>query len=142
MKGNVERQFVDTNILIYAHDVTAGVKHEKARDLLKSLWETGLGCLSIQVLQEFYVTVVQKVARPLQPDMASQIICDLSQWRIHMPRVGDILEAIEIHQRNKLSFWDAMIVCSARKLDCGVIWTEDLNEGQVYEGVKALSPFS
>lgn len=142
MNGNYEWRFVDTNILVYAHDTSAGDKHIQAKALLQDLWNSGHGCLSIQVLQEFYVTVVQKVARPLNPEMASRIVSDLSQWRLHVPEVNDVLEAIDIHQRNRLSFWDALIVCSAKKLGCTVLLTEDLNSGQFYEGVKTKNPFT
>ncbi|GAB6273188.1 MAG: PIN domain-containing protein [Peptococcaceae bacterium] len=142
MNDKSGRQFVDTNILVYAHDISAGEKHERTKDLITHLWNSGNGCLSIQVLQEFYVTIVQKVARPLRPEMAAQIISDLSQWKLHIPIVSDVLEAIDIHQRNKLSFWDALIICSAKKLGCAILWTEDLNTDQCYEGVKVLNPFT
>lgn len=141
MSGNVEWQFVDTNILVYAHDASAGKKHVRAKSLINDLWTSGRGCLSTQVLQEFYVIVVQKVARPMQPEMAAKIISDLSQWRLHVTDVDDILEAVDIHQRNRLSFWDALIICSANKLGCVVLLTEDLSSGQFYEGIKALNPF-
>lgn len=142
MSDSFSRQFVDTNILVYAHDVSAGHKHEVARKLVVDLWASRLGCLSLQVLQEFYVTVVQKVKKPLLPEKAAQIISCLGEWRVHLPDPGDVLEAIDIQQRNQLSFWEALIITSALKLDCEVIWTEDFNSGQRYEGVLALNPFS
>jgi len=142
MSVNVEWQFVDTNILVYAHDASAGKKHHRAKNLINDLWASGRGCLSIQVLQEFYVTVVQKVASPMQPEMAAKIISDLSQWRLCVTDIDDILEAINIHQRNKLSFWDALIICSANKLGCAVLLTEDLSNGQFYEGIRVLNPFA
>ncbi|NPV53034.1 MAG: PIN domain-containing protein [Firmicutes bacterium] len=142
MKDSPVLQFVDTNVLVYAHDVSAGEKHERAKALITDMWNSGNGCLSIQVLQEFYVTMVRKVVRPLEPEVAFQVISDLSQWRVHVPDISDILGAIRIHQRNKLSFWDSLILRSAKALGCEVIWTEDFNCGQCYEGVKALNPFS
>jgi predicted nucleic acid-binding protein len=142
MNDNSGWQFVDTNILVYAHDISAGDKHIRAKDLINELWNSGRGSLSIQVLQEFYVTVVQKVARPMQPQMAVKIISDLSTWRLHVPDVSDLLEAIDIQQRNRLSFWDALIICSAKKLGCVMLWTEDINSGQLYEGIKAQNPFA
>lgn len=141
MSDNITWQFVDTNILVYAHDASAGDKHIRAKTLIHNLWDSGHGCLSIQVLQEFYVTVVQKIARPMQPEIAAMIISDLSQWRMHVPDIDDVLEAIDIHQRNRLSFWDALIICSAKKLGCADLFTEDLNNGQIYEGIKAQNPF-
>jgi predicted nucleic acid-binding protein len=74
--------------------------------------------------------------------MAARIISDLSAWRLHVPDVSDILEAIDIQQRNKLSFWDALIICSAKKLGCVVLLTEDFNSGQLYEGIRVQNPFA
>jgi len=95
-------QFVDTNVLIYAHDSSAGVKHERARTLLRELWKNHTGCVSAQVLQEFYVNVTQKVAKPVAPEVAAQIISDLSAWQVHQPGVDDILDAIQLQGRQTL----------------------------------------
>ena len=134
-------QFVDTNILIYAHDGSAGEKHIKARNLIRDLWQSGEGCLSIQVLQEFYVNVTQKVARPLTPDEAASIVSELSVWLVHRPGVEDVLNAIRVQERYQISFWDAMIVASALQLGCGRLWSEDLNAGQIYNTVTVMNPF-
>ncbi len=134
-------QFVDTNVLIYAHDSSAGVKHERAKTLLTELWQNRTGCVSIQVLQEFYVNVTQKVAKPLTPEVAAQIISDLSVWQVHQPGVDDVLDAIQLQSRYQLSFWDAMILSSAMALDCEMVWSEDLNPGQRYETVTVHNPF-
>lgn len=136
------RQFVDTNVLVYAHDASAGFKHQVAQQLVASLWESRSGCLSLQVLQEFYVTVTQKVNKPLPAELATRIISDLGHWTVHLPTVDDVITAIAIQQRYKLSFWDAMIIGSAYALHCEVLWTEDLKDGQSYEGVKVVSPFT
>ncbi|AYO31588.1 PIN domain-containing protein [Biomaibacter acetigenes] len=141
MNDNFKRQFIDTNVLVYAHDRSAGKKYERARKLLTNLWESRQGCISIQVLQEFYVTVVQKIAKPILTDKAARIITDLKEWNVHIPDVNDILYAIDIQQRNKLSFWDSLIICSAKKLNCDVIWSEDLNHGQYYEEIVVINPF-
>lgn len=134
-------QFIDTNVLVYAHDSSAGQKYVRAAKLLGQLWESGAGCLSVQVLQEFYVTITQKVAKPLSSEMATQIIGDLSAWQVHRPTVQDLLDAIHIQNRYKISFWDAMIVASALQLNCRTIWSEDLNAGQVYDQVQVRNPF-
>ena len=134
-------QFVDTNVLIYAHDLSAGHKHTCARDLVRELWGSGQGCLSVQVLQEFYVNVTQKVAKPLAPEVAAQIIADLSVWQVHRPGVEDILDAIRLQGRYQISFWDAMIVTSAIQLGCRTIWSEDLKPGQVYQTATVANPF-
>ncbi len=141
MADDREFQFVDTNILIYAYDISSAEKHWRALDLIAELWDSGKGCLSIQVLQEFYVNLTMKIPNPLTPQDTAQIIEDLGQWRLHKPELNNIIEAIQIQQQNKLSFWDAMIICSAKNLGCKTIWTEDLNMNQSYEGVKAVNPF-
>jgi predicted nucleic acid-binding protein len=134
-------QFVDTNILIYAHDISAGQKHIRARELIRSLWDSGEGCLSIQVLQEFYVNVTQKVEKPLGKTEAAQIISDLGVWDVHRPTVDDIQRAIRLQIRYQTSFWDAMILASATQMGCQTIWSEDLNVGQKYGSATVISPF-
>jgi predicted nucleic acid-binding protein len=141
MKDEKRRQFVDTNILVYAHDASAGEKHIKAKKLITDLWSSQEGCLSIQVLQELYVTLTKKVTYPLKPETTADIIHHLGQWAIHTPYAEDILKAIDIQQQYNLSFWDAMIVCSARSTNCDILWSEDFNSGQIYEGVKVINPF-
>lgn len=138
MSGN--RSFVDTNILVYAHDETAGEKHHRARSLLAELWESGGGCLSVQVLQEFFVTVTRKVPKPLDALAAAAIIADLSHWRVHSPSSEDVLNAMDSHRRSDISFWDAMIICSAACLGCETLFSEDLNAEQRYDGVRVQNP--
>lgn len=139
---SAERQFIDTNVLIYAHDRSAGAKQVRARALLAELWNSQAGCLSIQVLQEFYVNITRKVAHPLDPVGARQIVADLGHWRVHSPTVADVLDASTLQQRYGLSFWDAMIVTSAIQLGCSTVWSEDLNAGQDYDGTRVVNPFT
>jgi predicted nucleic acid-binding protein len=141
MSGAEHLEFVDTNILVYAHDSSAGHKHDKARWLLGDIWARRTGCLSVQVLQEFYVTVTQKVAKPLKAESAAQIIADLATWEVYAPNANDVLDAIQIQKRFQLSFWDAMIVAGALQLGCQILWTEDLSAGQVLENVTITNPF-
>ena len=112
------------------------------RALLAELWDSQAGCLSIQVLQAFYMNITRKVARSLEPTDARQIVADLSHWRVHSPTVNDVLEAIALQQRHGLSFWDAMIVTSAIQLGCATVWSEDLNAGQDYDGARVANPFT
>lgn len=134
-------QFVDTNVLIYAHDQSAGTKHAQAKQLLRELWENRNGCISVQVLQEFYVNVTQKVAKPLTSEVAAQTITDLAAWHVHRPEIEDLLTAIHLQARYQISFWDAMILASAIALQCEIVWSEDLNPGQRYESVTVTNPF-
>ena len=141
MNDEINYQFVDTNVLVYAYDNSNAQKQEKAKQLLQQLWQQQTGCISIQVLQEFFVTVTRKLANPVTPAEASQIIADFGLWRVHQPQVEDVLSAIHIQQQYQLSFWDSMIIRSANQLGCHILWTEDLNEGQKIEGGAIQSPF-
>jgi predicted nucleic acid-binding protein len=135
------RRFVDTNVLVYAHDESAGGKRDQARALVEQLWESRDGCLSVQVLQEFFVTVTHKIAKPLNAETAKEIVADYSRWYLHVPAADDVLAAIGIHQRAGISFWDAMIVRSAAEIGCDVLYSEDLNAGQEYSGIRVENPF-
>lgn len=139
MSGN--RRFVDTNVLVYAHDDSAGGKRDQARALVEQLWDSRDGCLSVQVLQEFFVTITRKIAKPLDAETATALVADYSRWYLHVPAADDVLAAIGIHQRAGISFWDAMIVRSAAEIGCAVLYSEDLNAGQEYQGVSVENPF-
>ncbi|MGE5579107.1 MAG: PIN domain-containing protein [Bacillota bacterium] len=142
MPGVGERVFVDTNILVYAHDASAGVKQEKAREVVLELWETGLGCVSVQVLQELYNAVTRKVPKPLARTEAQAILRDLAAWTVHAPTAEDVIQAIDIEERYSMSFWDAMIVRSAIQTRCTTILSEDLAAGQEYSGVLIVNPLA
>lgn len=134
------REFVDTNLFVYAHDASAGEKRVTSVDILNRLWSTGTGCASLQVLQEFYLVSTRKAALP--PTEAIAQIQRLTPWRIHAPTIADVLEAARNQERHRLSFWDSMIVLSATRLGCSLLWTEDLNHGQVIDGVEIRNPFA
>lgn len=135
-------EFVDTNILLYAYDTAAGLRHDRAADLVGRLWSERRGAISVQVLQEFFVNATRTVAGPLTPEAAVDRLRSLSQWRVHLPLADDVVAAASLSHRHQLSFWDAMIVRSAAELRCGVLWSEDLNDGQVVEGVRLQNPFA
>ena len=134
-------EFVDANVLVYAFDTSAGAKREAAAQLLERLWDRGAGCLSIQVLQEFFVTITRKVPRPLSIQEAGERIREFAVWKVFAPTVDDVLAAITLHERANISFWDAMVVEAAAQAGCEVLWTEDLNDGQVVRGVRIRNPF-
>ena len=83
-----------------------------------------------------------KLRSPLPVPVALAAMADMCTWTVHEPQSDDVLAAVEIQERWEMSFWDAMIVRSAAQLGCGVLWTEDLNAGQLYEGVEARNPFA
>lgn len=136
------RAFIDSNVLIYSADISSPIKHATAKSLMNLLWESGQGCISLQVLQEFYVNVTRKIAKPISPSDAYSFIYDLAHWPIHSPTASSLLSAIERQQRLQISFWDAMIVSSAIEMDCSILWSEDLNNGQSYDGVIVRNPFN
>lgn len=142
MNAEPAREFVDTNILVYAYDRSAGVKSDRARELIAGLWRSGQGCLSLQVLQELFVTITRKVAKPMPAAGAASLIEDLSQWTLHEPVRADVLAAIDLHRRKRISFWDALILQSAHHLRCRTIWSEDLNAGQVFGAIRVRNPFA
>jgi predicted nucleic acid-binding protein len=133
--------FIDTNILVYAFDRSAGEKNTISAQLVKDCWENETGFISIQILQEFVVNVTRKIAAPLDHQMARQIVADLAQWRVHSPEVSDLLQALDFQERYQLSFWDALVLQSAAHLGCKQLLSEDLNHGQTYGDVQVINPF-
>ena len=132
-------EFVDTNILVYAHDRGARPKHGQAVVLLARLFEDARGAVSIQVLSEFYSAATKKLA--MKSDEAEEVIADLGAWTIHRPGHADLLKASRLHRRYKIAWWDALILNSAIELGCSVLWTEDLADGQRYGPVMVRNPF-
>jgi predicted nucleic acid-binding protein len=134
--------FVDTNVLVYARDAGETVKQPKARAWLEHLWRTRSGRLSQQVLSEFYVTVTRKLDPGLPPADARAEVRDLSAWR-PIAIDTDVIEAAwALEDADSLSFWDALIVAAAAATRCDVLLSEDLSDGQTYDGVTVFSPFT
>ena len=136
-----DRIFVDTNILVYGHDIDAGQKHQIAQNLLIDLWNHRSGVLSVQVLQEFYVTLTRKVLHPLSPSRVRNLIRDYISWQIEVNDTISVLNASRIEENYRISFWDALIVSAASKAKVSKILTEDLQPGQVIEGILLENPF-
>jgi predicted nucleic acid-binding protein len=132
-------EFIDTNVLVYAHDGGAGARHVRAVDLLARVFDDSNGALSIQVLSEFYAAATKKLAMKSQE--AEDVINDLAGWTIHRPGHANLLRAARLQRRYKIAWWDALIVNSAIELGCSVLWTEDLSDGQRYGAVTVRNPF-
>ena len=135
-----ETLFIDTNILVYAHDRDAGQRHQTAKTLVKKLWtELKPPSVSVQVLQEFYVNLVKKSVSEKE---ASAAVQDYLNWYIVDNDRNLLTSGIEERLRYKLSLWDGLILAAARRAGANVIWTEDFNTGQDYDGILAVNPLS
>jgi predicted nucleic acid-binding protein len=133
--------FVDTNVLVYAHDRSDERKYAVARTLIDDLWTTRSGTLSTQVLQEFYVVATRKLDRPMRRPAAAEIVALYGTWRVVSVEVPVILAAIDLEASHRLSFWDALIVAAARLSGASRIVTEDLQHSRHLAGVRIENPF-
>lgn len=133
--------FVDTNVLIYAHDASAGVRHRQARDLVARLWETGGAVISTQVLQEFIVNILRKTASPPSPGTLREWVTDYLQWEVVVNDGAAVFTALDEQERHQLSFWDALIVQAANAAQAQTLYSEDLGHDQQYGGVRVQNPF-
>jgi predicted nucleic acid-binding protein len=135
------KTFIDTNVLIYAHDVDAKGKYETAKRILRELWSQRDGIVSLQVLQEFYVNVTRKIAAPLPRTAARSLVNTYGVWCVETTP-AEISTAFRIEDEARIGFWDALIVASACKAGASRILSEDLNAGQSIEGVRIENPFA
>lgn len=135
------RAFVDTNILLYAHDRDAGAKQAVASALLTTLWENRTGLLSTQVLQEFLVNAIRKLKQPLALPQARDIVRTYGVWVTRDSSVNDVLRATELMQLTGFSFWDSLILACAEAAGAEVLYSEELQHGQIIAGIEVLNPF-
>ncbi len=138
--GTSDKAFVDSNVLIYAHDVDAGHKYEVAKALLRDLWLTRTGILSTQVLHEFYVNVTRKIKRPLSKADARRVVETYTPWCL-APETADVNDAFRIEDEARIGFWDALILAAAARGGAQRVLSEDLNPGQIISGVTVVNPF-
>lgn len=136
-----DRIFVDTNILVYAHDIDAGEKYQTAGKRISQLWESRSGIISTQVLQEFYVTLTRKIPQLLDKLMVRTILKSYLSWDVVVNNTDIILHASEIEESHMISYRDALIVSAAFSSNADIILTEDLNPGQTIEGILIENPF-
>jgi predicted nucleic acid-binding protein len=134
--------FVDTNLLVYAYDSSAGKKWKTSLEVLSLLWTHRTGVISTQVIQELFVSLTQKVKSPIHPEMAKEIISDLVQWPLVVNDGKNILRAIDLRIKYHLSFWDSLILQAAITSKSEFLLSEDFQDGQVIESVTIVNPFS
>ena len=137
-----DKCFVDTNILVYAHDRSAGLKHQRAQMLLEQLWDSGQGVLSTQVLQELCINLRRKASQPLPVEEVRQLIRDYSTWEIVTNTAESVLQALDIEVRYKTSFWDALIFQAAESSGASLLYSEDLATGQRYGTIQVVNPLT
>jgi predicted nucleic acid-binding protein len=141
MSSMSDKTFLDTNVLVYRFDDDEPVKQARAREILDTEGPSDSLVLSTQVLQEFYVTVTRKLARPLSKDDAFEATRYLMELNVVSIDVGLVARAIELSQAHKISLWDALIIHSARQGGCQKLLTEDLHDGWMVEGLEISNPF-
>lgn len=135
-----DKTLVDSNILVYAFDVDAGKRHDRAKAVLKDLWNKKTGVVSMQVLQEFYSVVTRKIGTPLPRATARKIVSQYARWCVQTGP-SDIEAAFSVEDAVGIAFWDALIVAAAVRAGARRILTEDLNHGQIIAGVRIENPF-
>jgi predicted nucleic acid-binding protein len=135
------KTFVDTNVLIYAHDVDANEKHRVAKEALSELWVDRTGFLSAQVLQEFYVNVTRKLSKPLLKKHARAVVDKYTLWCVDTTP-AELAVAFRIEDEARIGFWDALICAAALKTGAERILSEDLNAGQKIAGIRVVNPFA
>lgn len=137
-----DRCFVDTNILVYAHDRSAGLKHERARILIEELWKSGRGVLSTQVLQELCINLRRRSSRPLSVEETRRLVQDYLSWEIFVNTPASTIQALDIEVRYKISFWDALILQAAESSGVAILYSEDLATGQRYGSIRIINPLA
>ena len=133
------RSFFDTNILIYADDKSAPAKQRRALELVAEHRRSGTGVVSLQVLQEYFVTVTRKLQVDAQ--IARRKVELLAEFDVAIPEVTDILAAIDLHRLHHFSFWDALVLRTATQAGCQVLFSEDLQHTRETDGVRVVNPF-
>jgi predicted nucleic acid-binding protein len=134
----MSKVFLDTNILVYSLDQADAAKKTKCRGLIRSLTVESKGVISTQVMQEFYVAATGKLGA--DPLLTKDILRSLERFETVVVSPSLIKDAIDCSIINRLSFWDALIIVSAESARCEILWTEDLNHGQIIRGVRIENP--
>ena len=133
------REFLDTNVLIYADDARDEQKRECARELIRRLMRERRGVLSLQVLQEFFAAATRKLN--MSSENARQRIVQYSRFDVVTLNTVDLIAAIDLHRLHRVSIWDALVVRAALNGACTTLHTEDMQDGYVVENLTLRNPF-
>ena len=134
------REFLDTNVLIYAHDARDPRKRARARELIRRLLRERRGVLSLQVLQEFFAAATRKLG--MSSEDAGRRVVQYSRFDVVTLAPADLVAAIDLHRLHRLSIWDALIVRAALNGACTTLLTEDMQSGYVIEMLAFRNPFA
>ena len=132
--------FLDTNVVLYANDARDPHKQSRALDLLTRGMREGTGVISTQVLQEYAVAAIGKLHQ--HPDAVQRQLLLLESLEVVQITPALVRRALELQLRYQVNFWDASILAAAEHAGCTLLWSEDLNPGQLYANVKAENPFA
>ena len=133
------RSFFDTNVLVYTDDAGEPTKQERALELISEHRRAGTGVISLQVLQEYFVTVTTKLK--VDPRIARRKVELLAEFDVAAPGVSDILAAIDLHRLHEFSFWDALILRAAQQAGCSVLFSENFQHSRIADGIRIVNPF-
>lgn len=133
------RSFFDTNVLIYADDKAAPAKQRTALDLVAEHRRARTGVVSLQVLQEYFVTVTRKLH--MDASIARRKVELLAEFDVAAPEVADILAAIDLHRLHRFSFWDALVLRAAKQAGCSILFSEDMQDVREIDGLQIVNPF-
>ena len=136
-----DKSFVDTNILVYAEDLSAGRKCVRSQELIEKIWDTREGVVSTQILQELYVALRRRLMKPLSASEAENVLRDYFAWEVVINDRASVLRAIELETRYQISFWDALMLQAAERARAETVYSEDLSHGQSYAGIRVVNPF-
>ncbi len=133
------RSFFDTNILVYADDKAAPAKQRRAVELVAEHRRNGTGVVSLQVLQEYFVTVTRKLG--VDAGIVRRKVELLSEFDVASPGVTDVLAAIDLHRLHGFSFWDALVLQAAKQSGCSILLSEDFQDSRELDGIRVVNPF-
>lgn len=133
--------FVDTNVLLYASDPSQGRKHDVAKMLVEDLWNSRTGVISTQVLQEFCFNLRRKLGNPISIADTAKRVRDYLTWQMVTNVAEYTISVLEIEVKHRISFWDALIVNAAQTAGCTILYSEDMNHGQIFDSVRVVNPF-
>lgn len=139
-----ENRLLDTNVLVYAYDVSEKRRREIAKALLDVVWDSGGGVVTLQNLSEFFFAVTRKVQKPVPIVDAKTIVSDIlrsSRWMVIDRNAGTLMKAMDIVETTRAPFWDALIAACMLEHGIEAIVTENEKDFKNIPGITVMNPF-